>query len=268
MREIPRGAKAVVNLLPSRSCVGEARKVIFVTGVQRSGTNMVMNVLDRSFETDVFHEIDRRAYDNFALAAPAILKGIRSKRGAPFLIFKCLLESHNLKKLLDQFPNSNAIWVYRNYSDQVNSHMASWSGCRETLIDIVAGRRTEDWRVGGLTGDTFELVKAFTSPDMTAASAVALFWLYRNRLFFDQGLDHCAHVQLARYENLVADPSGAFGSILSRIGITYTPHMTAKIYNSSIGKKPRPDIEPGLVRLCDEMMNSLDNASLKNGGSV
>src|SRR5688572_22752173 len=40
------------------------RLCVFVAGVHRSGTNMMMDILERSWETDVLHESDSRAFED------------------------------------------------------------------------------------------------------------------------------------------------------------------------------------------------------------
>ena len=46
----------------------QSKTVILVSGVQRSGTNMIMDFYDRSLETTVFHETDKRVYEFLSLA--------------------------------------------------------------------------------------------------------------------------------------------------------------------------------------------------------
>jgi len=41
--------------------------VVFVVGVQRSGVNMMMDILGRSMQTEVFHECHSRGFQDFDL---------------------------------------------------------------------------------------------------------------------------------------------------------------------------------------------------------
>ena len=52
---------------------------VFVAGVQRSGTNMLMDALERSFETDVYHERDPRAFDNYLMRPPEVIARLHAR---------------------------------------------------------------------------------------------------------------------------------------------------------------------------------------------
>jgi hypothetical protein len=86
------------------------------------------------------------------------------------------------------------------------------------------------------------------------ASAVALFWYFRNILFFEQGFDADDRVLPVRYEWLVTNPHKGFRRVFDYVGIQYSPRTTAKVFTSSIRKAPPPDIEPRIRALCDSLV--------------
>ena len=49
---------------------------LLVAGVQRSGTNMVMDVLERSYATEVYHERDPRAFANYQLREEEVIQSL------------------------------------------------------------------------------------------------------------------------------------------------------------------------------------------------
>src|ERR1700721_775604 len=67
--------------------------VVFVGGVQRSGTEMVMDVLERSPDTRVFHEQDPRAFDRFELRADEVIRPL-ARSVAPCVVFNPFCDNH------------------------------------------------------------------------------------------------------------------------------------------------------------------------------
>ena len=73
-------AKAVWQRVVPRPPV---RTYVFVAGMQRSGTNMVMDVLERSLGTDVYHENDPRAFERYEMRDPAVIRQLANGSGTP-----------------------------------------------------------------------------------------------------------------------------------------------------------------------------------------
>ena len=66
----------------------QARETIFLAGMQRSGTNMLMEVLERSLATQVIHERDPRAFDNYLMRPPEVIAALRARSRAPVFVTK------------------------------------------------------------------------------------------------------------------------------------------------------------------------------------
>ena len=230
------------------------KTVVFVGGIQRSGTNLMIDVLERSIETDVFHERDSRAFQDFQMRPPEVIRHLLDASKAQFVVIKALCELQDLRKLLGDFAPAKAIWMVRDYNDMVNSHMKLWSGCPETIGQIVEERNSAGWRGRGMSDATHALVSNLHHSDVNDASAVALFWYFRNILFFEQGFDADDRVLPVRYEWLVTNPHKGFRRAFDFVGIQYSPRTTAKVFTGSIRKAPPPNIEPRIRELCDSLV--------------
>ena len=248
--------------------IGNTRghKVVFVAGVQRSGTNMVMDVLERSPDTRVFHENDPAAFEKFQLRDDRVLQRLANSV-APCVVFKALCDSHRVLRLVDGFRGSSAIWVYRNYDDVVASHRVSWPKGRNNIDLLVRDRAAAGWRGHGMTNETWELVKAHYHPELSIASANALFWYYRNQLFFDQRLEQEPRVCVVKYEEFATNPQIEVGRMAQFLGIAATRAMSDHIRGSSVKRRPVAEIEPPVRRLCDEMLQRLEAVSAFPVGS-
>jgi len=231
--------------------------VVFLSGVPRSGTNMVMELLEHSPDAKVFHERDPRAYETFNLRDDETVKRL-AKSLLPCVIFKALSEADRLTELTGYFPHSSIIWVYRQYEAVNASNMVHWPGSKNGLDKIVVDRTAADWRGKGMTDETWELIKKYYHPNMNVESAQALFWYYRNQLFFDQHLDRDPRVLVLRYENIARDPAAELMRTADFLGMSMPKNATAHVSARSAERKPKLDIAPPIRALCDSMLARLD----------
>lgn len=230
---------------------------LFVTGVQRSGTNMLMQTLERNAAIDVYHEGDRRAFDNYSMKPETVIRGLVSKAPFPVVAVKALLEGHKVDALLETFSPARAIWMFRHYDDVNNSSLKNFPGWRNKIADVMADREKGDWRGLGMTDETWKLLNQLYRPDLDDASVNGLFWFYRNQLFFDRKLDKDPRVLLMSYEWLVQNVEPACRAVCDFAGVAYDPEMGDRIKSSSIGKNAPLPIDPDVKAVCDAMYDRL-----------
>ena len=111
-----------------------------------------------------------------------------------------------------------------------------------------------------MTAATLATVRAHYHPAINDASALGLFWFYRNQLFFDQGFEADRRVLLMRYESLVEAPALEVDTVARFLGLRPTGPMRRLVVPGSVAKRPAPEIEPAVRRLCREMLARLDMA--------
>ncbi|EDZ67934.1 hypothetical protein NOC27_1261 [Nitrosococcus oceani AFC27] len=244
--------KAYQTLFLSPSCKA-VKQVIFIAGVQRSGTNMLMDVFERDYETVVYHERDKRAFDSYEMRSREVIHRLVKESSAQHVVLKALCELQELRHLLDEFMPSKGVWLVRSYEDVVNSHLALWTGMPESIRRIVQDRNTAGWRGRGMSGKTHALIRSLYHPGISNASACALFWYFRNILFFEQNLDQDSRVRLVCYEQLVQRPAEILNELFAFLGITYTPRVSRKVVASSVRRKPPPEIDSAILEVCDEL---------------
>ena len=78
---------------------------VFIFGEQRSGTNMLINTLNHSIDTDCYFETDDKAFDNYQLRDCKTIQKIINDSYAKCVIFKAISDSQKAKFLLDKFLN-------------------------------------------------------------------------------------------------------------------------------------------------------------------
>jgi hypothetical protein len=250
--------KRIAQAAHARLHPNEPRLVVFVGGVQRSGTNMMMDVLERSLETSVFHERDPRAFQDYMMFAPSVIHRLVDESPARCVVIKALCESQDLAQLLRDFAPAKGIWSLRRYEDMVNSHVRSWPGEVSTMHRLVADRNSMKWRGRGMSDETYATIKRLHRPDLDDWSAAALFWYLRNMLFFEQGLDRDPRVRVVKYETLVSTPDQEFRELFDFLGLTYSRRVASVVHSRSIRKNVPPRIDPAIREVCDALSRRFD----------
>ena len=229
---------------------------VFVAGAQRSGTNMMMDVLERSLQTDIYHETDTRAFDNYLMRDVCVIRALVEESKAPIFVIKALCELDRLTELMTSFEPAKTVWIVRDFNDVVNSALISFKSLPRSVADMVIYRDQEDWRSRGMSDATFGLLRELYHAEIDAASAIALFWYSRNILFFEQHLDQDSNVLLVRYESLVSEPERSFERIFKFLELNYSLRIVSNVFNSSIGRRPPPVIESAVREVCEELLHT------------
>jgi len=237
---------------------------VFVVGVQRSGTNMLVLGLERSPEFEVHNENDRAAFDRFLLRSPSEIRALVERSGQRYVLLKPLCDSHRVAELLDRLGTPNAgraIWAFRDVDGRVRSAVEKFGEAnRVALGDIASGDGLDSWQAGGLSEERLALVRSFEYESMTPESAAALFWFLRNSLFFDLGLDRRPDVALASYDAMVREPERAMRAICSFLDFPYRRDLVAHVDARAAGPKPPLDLDPRIRALCSELEGRLAEA--------
>lgn len=242
----------------------EDKTVVFVAGVQRSGTNMITDVLRRSRETDVFHETDPRAFEAYEMRPLPVIRELVETSPARVVVFKCLCELQDLKALLDAFPNARAVWNLRRYDDMINSHAkAQFAAGRQRLCpgrinDLAGDAGAAGWRGRGMTAETQAVLRRLARPDIDHESAVGLFWYLRNQLYFDQGLQADPRVRVLGYEAFVTAPRAMGTALFDWLDLPPSAYAVRAVTARSIGRWRQPEIDAQVRALCESLRARFD----------
>ena len=241
-------------------------QVIFVAGMQRSGTNMLMDRLERSYLTDVYHERDPRAFDNYRMRDRGVIRNLVAHSRAPTFVIKALCELDRLTELMDEFAPAKTVWIVRDYRDAVRSALVSFGNFTKQVARIAADRKVDDWRAGGMSEATHAIVRSLWHPDMSEAAAAALIWYFRNILYFEQGFDCDPRVRLVFYEQLVQAPQQECSAIFEFIGVPFSEHITRGVFAGSVRHRPVEGIEPAVAQLCEELVRRFARLGVATSG--
>ncbi len=247
-----------------RPSSGERKIVLFVVGTQRSGTNMLIDIFTRDYDTKVYREhsnlSSRGAERGIRLNPLPEVKRTIDRDRPPLVVLKPLVETQNLPRLLALFPRSLALWMYRHYTDTIMSSARAFGpdvGIRN-LRSIVEGQK-DNWRSEVVPDHVRKTVLKHFSESMDPYDARALFWFVRQSLFFDLNAVADPRVRLCKYEALVTDPAARMRSIYAWLGRPYPgDRIVRRVHAGSIGGGKDVRVSPEIREMCDRMMADLD----------
>lgn len=238
---------------------------IYVVGVQRSGTNMLVRSLKTSPEIEIHNENDRRAFHRFRLRSDTTIAAIVTASRHRYVLFKPLCDSHRADHLLDHLATPTpgaAIWVYRAVDGRVRSAVAKFGDVNlRVLAEIAAGRGRERWQAQRLSAESLELICSFDYSTMTPESAAALFWYVRNALYFELGLHERDDVMLSSYDVLVTDPDEAMRPLCGFLDLPWDPRLVGHIHPRTNSSRPPLSLDPRIRARCDALQERLDAAA-------
>lgn len=179
---------------------------------------------------------------------------------AGLIVLKPLVESQNILKLLDHFPGSLALWMYRNYSDVVASHIKRWGNdIGFTNLMPLMKNESENWRAEGISSYIRDLIKSHYTDNIGPSDACTLFWVLRNSIYFQLNLDVNDRVLICKYEDLVTDPLHTVKEIYGHLERPFPgKDVIRDVHTTSLGRGDAMEISPEIKDIADHYQNKLD----------
>lgn len=260
-------------LMPCR----EAR-FIFVFGCQRSGTTLLKELIGLdSFVNDAgeygaewFHQAPYGT-PNYLRARPfdelrASLAAERSR----WVLLKPLHDSQCIPEFLDAFPGTPAIFSYRHFDGAIHSHLSYYLTERSrrygTLghdpFEYVRGILPDSpptWKNENQSAEVSAQLRELWPLAKTHAEAYALYWLSRNRHYFDRpGVEN--RVALVGYNRLLAEPSATLKRLSRHLGHRIPPRNALILTAPKSKDEPPNELHPEIRRHCVALQERLEDA--------
>lgn len=240
---------------------------VWLVGVQRSGTNMVVRGFETSPEFEVHNENDRKVFERFELRPDSDVAAVITASRHRYVLFKPLCDSHRTPELLDGIGAGSpgrAIWAYRGVDGRVRSAVAKFGDVNRTVLArIAAGTGSALWQAQRLSDESQALVESFDYGELTPEDGAALFWLVRNRLYFELGLDDRPDTTIVNYDALVAEPEQVMSALCRFLDFPYQPGLVDHVEVRSAGREKRIDLHARIRDACEELQSRLDAAAAR-----
>lgn len=245
--------------------ISDKKALLFIIGCQRSGTTLMTKIFERDFRTRVYGEFSKMSSldtkHKIRLNPLPWVKAEIERDRVPLVVLKPLVETQNSLKLLEYFEDARALWMYRDYRDVASSNLANFGmGNGINNLRAIVQNAPQNWRSENVLDDTRNIVLKYFSEEMNPYDAAALFWLARNRLFFELGLDRHPRVTMCKYEDLLANPEKIMKGIYRFAGTDYPSDDILVDVRPDSGKGKSIKLSPAVELLCKELLEKLDAA--------
>lgn len=237
-----------------RKCVNSAIPLMLF-GAQRSGTSLLMDVLQLHRDTQVFTEVSNSAiYSDFRLRGVEVVSKAIRDASAPVVCLKPISDSHIARNYIDSFPNGKYAWIVRNYLDVAASSIKKWpSGSRAVRI-VCAGGVGGGWFQEGVSAKTGAIMRSLDQGALTEFDYACLVWWARNRLYCEQELAKLKNVVVISYERLL---DGDLERFFHFAGLSFDQKY-ARYIKRPTPRTSHPPVSPIVAELCVELQNELE----------
>ena len=259
----------------ARHALGEARRglagappgpraLLLVLGCQRSGTTLMLDLLERDPDAKIYPEhsaISARDPHGLRLAPIPVVAARLGRSRYPLVVLKPLVESQQAPALLEGLPRARGLWMFRHYADVARSNLERF-GERNGIRNLRSvAHAADDWRGEGVSDEVAGVVRERFSESMNPWDAAALFWWARNALFFEQALDARPDVRTCRYEELVADPLRVLRCVYAFTGCDFPRFASLPgVSSTSVGRGREVPLSADVAALCDALLGRLEKA--------
>lgn len=241
--------------------------ILFIVGCQRSGTSLMNRIFTRDINISVYRESSKLSSKDsnpkkLRLNSYVEISREFEKNRAKHIVVKPLVETQNTLELLDYFPNSKALWMYRNYKDFIQSNMKRFVvDAGKNALKAIVEKDPNNWRSQKVSDYVYSIVTKYYKPEISYYDAIALFWFARNQLFYDLALDTHPSVFMCRYEDLVRYPQQMVREIYRFMGAEYPAinSFLEEINTQSIGKGNTVKLSPDVQELCEKLLTKMNN---------
>ncbi|MFW2439056.1 MAG: sulfotransferase domain-containing protein [Arenicellales bacterium] len=240
--------------------LGSPEVYIWIFGCQRSGTTLLERIFRSDLSSAVFGEFSKLTINSSSTvlkSLPEIDKEL-SSCNARYAVVRPLFESDRAVEILQTFPKSKAIWLFRDFSLVVSSMLNKWG---DQFFEISRKNETDKhgyWRMESMLDEINEESGACSSIE----DKYALYWVKRNAIFFNNDLHNNSQIVCLNYEQLVMKPEYCIDTFMKRSGESGIWNgFKTDAHVRSLKKSVKMNIAPEIVDRCNLMYSRLTKCS-------
>ncbi|PQB04235.1 sulfotransferase [Aureitalea marina] len=225
-----------------RNELGSPSAVIWIFGCQRSGTTFLENIFRHDLNSSVFGEFSPLTIGErkTVLKGRAEVTTLVSDQNAKYVVIRPLFESDRAIELMNFFPNSIGVWMFREGSFVVDSMMRKWKDQFFAISRRVESDEQGHWR---LSKSVME--HSLENGELHVAERYARYWIMRNEIPFENKLMADERLLFLDYRKLVQDPGQCIVQILRHAGkFEIWPDFKVDARTNRLYQEPKLEISP------------------------
>jgi hypothetical protein len=243
--------------------LGGPAHLIWIMGCQRSGTTHLERIFRSDLDSAVFGEFSELSiHPEVSVWQPLprvadILAGCNAR----YAVARPLFESDRMREILNYFPASHALWLFRDCPHVVDSMISKW----DDRFFALSGRRETDengeWRLAGLKAK----IESELGPAAPIRDQYALYWLRRNEIPLARGLVGEPRLMFLNYRQLVTRPDYCVDTIMKRCGLQGVwPGFKTDTHAKSLDKPVAHPVSPELLARCESVYSRLSEHAISD----
>lgn len=239
--------------------LGNPEAVIWIFGCQRSGTTFLENIFRHDLDSVVFGEFSELtiAGRKTVLTSPNELVNIVSNKNAKYAVIRPLFESDRAIELMNLFPNSIGVWMFRDCPSVVDSMKRKWDKDFFNISKLVESDDENNWRLEKLLAPLNNSIDKVSIDELYAQ-----YWIIRNSIPFEKNIIDDSRMFFLNYNTLAHYPKYTIGKILDATKkISLWSDFKSNARTSSVNKKVLHNIESSTILKTNKIMNQLINLS-------
>src|SRR5688572_14116239 len=237
----------------------------FVFGRQRSGTSMLMYLLEMHDMTELYDEArDSPVFREYRIWSFEAVDAALARSRARVVCLKPICDSHVIRRFLERYPEGKHLWIHRHYLDAANSAIRKFENSDRALRIVCTGGSGGGWFQEGISGEMLRRLKEVYRPHLSPFESACLVWWARNRVVVEEDLAREENVYILRYEDLVTRVEEETGELFRFLRLPFQRKVTAHVHARSIQRHNYPPVDPAVACLCEELTESLDRARERN----
>lgn len=242
--------------------LGNPEAVIWIFGCQRSGTTFLENIFRHDLDSVVFGEFSELTIGGrkTVLTSPNELVRIVNNKNAKYAVIRPLFESDRAVELMNLFPNSIGIWMFRDCSSVVDSMKRKWDKDFFNISKKVESDQENIWRLEKTLSPLNESINKL-SVDETYAQ----YWKMRNLIPFEKDYVQDSRLLFLNYKTLALNPKVTISKILDTTKVvSLWKGFKSNARISSVDKTIKHKIEKLTIEQSNQVYQDLMNLSSKH----
>ena len=246
-----RVAKPVSNPVP-----------VFVLGYGRSGTTMLIDALEHDWRVEVFQENDQRMANNYEIEWDRIDLAVKMC-GAPVALFKPILNSFEIARLLDLDNRAFAIWMFRDVDPVVRSSLKKFGSSVATMLrSLTVSDATDSWLGRGMPADVLQELRQLDHSLFTDEDWMALVWWSVNRTLTDSAPAVRRRIRVVKYDAFIRNPGEELREIYEKMHLSPRHEATRWIGKSGSSNVHVLPLAGSVRSLCSSLRTQIEKLYL------
>ncbi len=237
-------------------------KLLFIMGSGRSGTSILTNLLDHSFNTEVHGETSKQLMKDYMLLFKNVKK-VRYNSKSKVVVAKPILNSFQINKILKEFKDVKIIWMIRNHKDVINSALNKFGPkvgyyLKEMVNYNIINKN--NWVSKTIPNKYVNRIEKMNTSKFTDSDWMGLVWWSVNQIILETNLINNPRIKIIRYKDFILNPEKILTDIKNYIGENINTKCTRYIYNSSLYKGQSISLNKNVNELCQKTFAIINNA--------